>query len=127
MGQRDHWAHDIYDVFKAYAIAIVSHVPDAGHSRLIDLCASDAAMRVVPLSTEEEGVALAAGAYLGGQRAVLLMQSSGAGNCINMLSLIKACSFPFLTLVTMRGEFGEFNPGRCRWGRPSPRHWPRSG
>ena len=61
-------------------------------------------------STEEEGVALAAGAWLGGQRAALLMQSSGVGNCINMLSLIAACRFPFLTFITMRGEWAEFNP-----------------
>ncbi len=120
MGTSRHWANDIYDVFKAYAIAIVSHVPDAGHSRLIDLCASDAAMRVVPLSTEEEGVALAAGAYLGGRRAALLMQSSGVGNCINILSLVKTCGFPFLTLVTMRGEFGEFNPWQVPMGQAVP-------
>ena len=120
MGTSRHWADDIYDVLKAHGIAIVSHVPDAGHSRLIDLCASDTAMRVVPLSTEEEGVALAAGAYLGGQRAALLMQSSGVGNCINMLSLIKTCGFPFLTLVTMRGEFGEFNPWQVPMGQAVP-------
>ena len=120
MGQRGHWANDIYDVFKAHGIAIVSHVPDAGHRRLIDLCSSDAALRVVPLSTEEEGVALAAGAHLGGKRTALLMQSSGVGNCVNMLSLIKTCGFPFLTLVTMRGEFGEFNPWQVPMGQAVP-------
>src|SRR5919199_2135698 len=120
MGQRGHWANDIYDVFKTHGIAIVSHVPDAGHRQLIDLCSSDAALRVVPLSTEEEGVALAAGAHLGGKRTALLMQSSGVGNCVNMLSLIKTCGFPFLTLVTMRGEFGEFNPWQVPMGQAVP-------
>ncbi|HEX4617448.1 MAG TPA: hypothetical protein VH230_16225 [Stellaceae bacterium] len=51
-----------------------------------------------------------AGADLGGARGVLLMQSSGTGNCVNMLSLIKGGRFPFLTLVSMRGDFGEGNP-----------------
>ena len=75
---------------------------------------------MVGLTTEEEGVALAAGAYLGGTRAVLLMQSSGVGNCLNMLSLIKTCGFPFLTLITMRGEFGEFNPWQVPMGQAVP-------
>src|SRR5260370_22726077 len=73
-------------------------------------------MQSVVLTTEEEGVALAAGAHLGGGRAVLLMQSSGVGNCINMLSLPVNCRMPFLTLVTMRGEWGEFNPWQVPMG-----------
>ncbi len=53
---------------------------------------------------------------LGGQRAALLMQSSGVGNCINMFSLMKNCGFPCLVLVTMRGEFAEFNPWQVPMG-----------
>ena len=67
-------------------------MPDAGHARLIELCQADPAMRAVPLTSEEEGMALAAGAWLGGQRGALLMQSSGVGNCINMLSLAKSAA-----------------------------------
>ena len=70
----------------------------------------------VVLTTEEEGVGLVAGAGLGGQRAALLMQSSGVGNCINMFSLLQNCGFPCLVLVTMRGEFGEFNPWQVPMG-----------
>jgi sulfopyruvate decarboxylase TPP-binding subunit len=44
------------------------------------------------------------------------MQSSGVGNCINMLSLIKTCRFPLFLLVTMRGEWGEFNPWQVPMG-----------
>jgi sulfopyruvate decarboxylase TPP-binding subunit len=44
------------------------------------------------------------------------MQSSGVGNCINMLSLTQIFRFPFLTLVTMRGEWGEFNPWQVPMG-----------
>ncbi|CAA9561191.1 MAG: Sulfopyruvate decarboxylase - alpha subunit [uncultured Thermomicrobiales bacterium] len=120
MAGESHWARDIHDVFTARGIAIVSYVPDAGHTRLIELCRADATMRAVPLSTEEEGVALAAGAWLGGRRAALLMQSSGVGNCVNMFSLIKGCGFPFLTIVTMRGEFGEFNPWQVPMGQAVP-------
>jgi sulfopyruvate decarboxylase TPP-binding subunit len=71
---------------------------------------ADKSMRAIPLTTEEEGVALAVGAWLGGERSVLLMQSSGAGNCINMLGMVNECRVPLLALVTMRGQWGEFNP-----------------
>jgi sulfopyruvate decarboxylase TPP-binding subunit len=71
----------------------------------------------VALTSEEEGVAMLAGADLGGARGVLLMQSSGTGNCVNMLSLIKGGRFPFLTLVSMRGDFGEGNPWQFPMGQ----------
>jgi len=70
----------------------------------------------IPVTTEEEGVALVHGAWLGGDRAVLLMQSSGVGNCVNMMSLARNMGGPFLTLVTMRGEWGEFNPWQVPMG-----------
>jgi sulfopyruvate decarboxylase alpha subunit len=74
-------------------------------------------MKTVVLTTEEEGVALLAGAWLGGDRGVLLMQSSGVGNCVNMLSLTRTCRMPLLILVTMRGEWGEFNPWQVPMGQ----------
>jgi sulfopyruvate decarboxylase TPP-binding subunit len=45
------------------------------------------------------------------------MQSSGTGNCINLLSLIKGGRFPFLALISMRGEFGEGNPWQFPMGQ----------
>ncbi len=91
-------------------------MPDAGHGRLIALCREDPGIADVVLTTEEEGVGLVAGAALGGQRAALLMQSSGVGNCINMFSLLRNCGFGCVVLVTMRGEFGEFNPWQVPMG-----------
>ncbi len=111
------WATHIYSLFKTHHIEMISFVPDGGHKHLIELCQSDANMHTVTLTTEEEGVAFAAGAFLGGKRAVLLMQSSGVGNCINMLSLPRICDMPFLTLITMRGEWGEFNPWQVPMGQ----------
>jgi sulfopyruvate decarboxylase alpha subunit len=111
------WPNAIYRALKAHNVAQISYVPDAGHSRLIELSHADPAIKTTVLTTEEEGVALSAGAWLGGDRAVLLMQSSGVGNCINMLSLLASCRFPFLTLVTMRGEWAEFNPWQIPMGK----------
>jgi sulfopyruvate decarboxylase alpha subunit len=110
------WPDEIFDVFMRGRIQQVGYVPDAGHARLIQRCRDEPAICDVSLTTEEEGVALAAGAWLGGQRSALLMQSSGVGNCINMLSLIKTCRFPLFLLVTMRGEWGEFNPWQTPMG-----------
>jgi sulfopyruvate decarboxylase alpha subunit len=110
------WPDAIYAQFRRVGIRQVGYVPDAGHSRLIELCVQDPDIHDVVLTTEEEGVGLVAGAWLGGQRSALLMQSSGVGNCINMFSLLKNCGFPCLVLVTMRGEFGEFNPWQVPMG-----------
>jgi sulfopyruvate decarboxylase alpha subunit len=110
------WRDDIFAALKAADIRQVGYVPDAGHSRLIERVHADSQIRAVSLTTEEEGIALAAGAWLGGQRAALLMQSSGVGNCINMLSLAKSCRFPLVMLVTMRGEWAEFNPWQVAMG-----------
>jgi sulfopyruvate decarboxylase alpha subunit len=110
------WRDQLYGCFKRAGIRQVGYVPDAGHSRLIQLCSNDPEIRDVPLTTEEEGVALAAGAWLGGERCALLMQSSGVGNCVNMLSLARTCRFPMLMLITMRGEWEEFNPWQVPMG-----------
>lgn len=110
------WPSRIHSVLQALQIRQVAYVPDAGHARLIQLCEQDTGMATTVLTTEEEGIALATGAWLGGQRAVLLMQSSGVGNCINMLSLVQACRVPLALIVTMRGEWGEFNPWQIPMG-----------
>jgi len=110
------WPEDIFAILQHYDVRQVPYVPDAGHSQLIQRVLDSSTMRGIPLTTEEEGVALLAGAWAGGQRGVLLMQSSGVGNCINMLSLTQIFRFPFLTIVTMRGEWGEFNPWQVPMG-----------
>jgi sulfopyruvate decarboxylase alpha subunit len=104
------WPDDIHRVLRDQRIRQVTYVPDSGHARLIELVRADRHLRAVPLTTEEEGVALAVGAWLGGERSVLLMQSSGSGNCINMLGMVQECRVPLPLLITMRGEWGEFNP-----------------
>jgi len=114
------WQDEVFTALQRAEIRQVAYVPDAGHARLIERAHTAPAMRAVVLTTEEEGIALAAGAWLGGQRAVLLMQSSGVGNCINMLSLPSNCRMPLLTLVTMRGEWGEFNPWQVPMGSATP-------
>ncbi len=111
------WPEAIFRVLCTAGVTQVAYVPDAGHARLIDLCHANEAMHSVALTSEEEGIALLSGAWLGGARGVLLMQSSGVGNCINMLSVVQECRFPLLAIVTMRGEWGEFNPWQVPMGQ----------
>jgi len=115
--QAGNWQNELFDLLRRHDVTQFAYVPDAGHQILIDRSLGDPDVISIPLTTEEEGVALIAGADLGGRRAVLLMQSSGVGNCINMLSLIKGGRFPFLTLVSMRGDFGEGNPWQFAMGQ----------
>jgi sulfopyruvate decarboxylase alpha subunit len=110
------WPDKLHALLKQHGIRQVALVPDAGHARLIRLCLADSAMEVVSLTTEEEGVALLLGAWLGGDKGVLLMQSSGVGNCVNMLSLSVLHRTPLPMIVTMRGDFGEFNPAQVPMG-----------
>ena len=116
MQPRD-WPAEIHKELSGAGVRLVGYVPDAGHKRLIELCQADQNMRAVVLSTEEEGIGLAAGAWLGGEKAVLLMQSSGVGNVINTIGMMKECRFPLVSLVTMRGQQGEFNPWQVPMGQ----------
>jgi sulfopyruvate decarboxylase alpha subunit len=110
------WPMQLYRQLRSVQVRQVSYVPDAGHAQLIDLVKADPEIVSNVLTTEEEGVAIAAGAWLGGVRSVLLLQSSGVGNCINMLALPVISRFPLLMLVTMRGEWAEFNPWQVPMG-----------
>lgn len=115
--QEESWQDGIHRALSEAKVGVVGYVPDGGHRQLIARCVADPAMRTISLTTEQEGIGLAAGAWLGGVRSVLLMQSSGVGNCINALSLIQNCRFPFLTIVTMRGDFGESNNWQMAMGQ----------
>src|SRR5438128_12508435 len=116
-GKPEIWQNEVYDLLRRNRVTQFAYVPDAGHKVLINRSLADPDVHSVALTTEEEGVALLAGADLGGARGVLLMQSSGVGNCVNMLSLISGGRFPFLTLVSMRGDFGEGNPWQYPMGQ----------
>src|SRR5258705_3795696 len=104
------WPEQIFQKLREANISQMVYVPDAGHAKLIELCHQANDIKTTVLTTEEEGIGVLAGAWLGGERGVLLIQSSGVGNCINTLSLAKVCGFPLVLIVTMRGQWGETNP-----------------
>lgn len=114
---KESWSRQLFDLLVAQGVSLFGYVPDAGNKALIQLVDEHNETRSVMLTTEEEGVALCAGADLVGARAVLCMQSSGVGNCPNFLSLIKGGRFPILMIVSMRGDFGEQNPWQYPMGQ----------
>ena len=111
------WSADVLEAMKAREIATVATIPDGGLTRLLLLCREAREMRVVTLTTEEEGVGIVTGLWLGGKRGMIAMQSSGVGNCINVLGLPAIMRAPCLMLVTMRGQWGEFNPWQVQMGQ----------
>jgi sulfopyruvate decarboxylase alpha subunit len=114
--KHDAWSRDMFKIFKDAGVTLFSYIPDAGNARLVELAEEDNEVKTVLLTTEEEGVALAAGADLVGGKAVLMMQSSGVGNCPNFLSFVKGSNFPILMMVSMRGDYGEQNPWQYPMG-----------
>jgi sulfopyruvate decarboxylase TPP-binding subunit len=110
------WPDRIHAVFKKHAIKHVGYVADNGIARLIDLCENDPEITEVALASEAEGAGLVLGAVLGGERAALLMQSSGVGNCVNTFSILKNCAAPCVLVVSMRGESDDFNSWQVPMG-----------
>lgn len=116
----DDWPADAVAALLAMDIRQVAYVPDAGLTRLLTLAEEESGIVMTSVVTEEDAVALTSGAWLGGQRALAAMQSSGVGNIPNMLTLPRVCGMPLLMLVTMRGEPGEANPWQEAMGRAVP-------
>lgn len=96
----------------------MTYVPDKPIAKVVRLIEADPQVTAVCATREEEGVGLACGAYLGGKKGILLMQTGGVGNSINALSsLAIPQQLPFLMLITQRGELGEFNISQVPLGR----------
>ncbi len=110
------WSAVMFEILRDAGVNLFTHVPDAGNDYLIQLAENHNETRCLLLTSEEEGIAIAAGADLVGERAVVCMQSSGVGNCPNYLSLAKGARFPILMIVTMRGDYGEENPWQYPMG-----------
>jgi sulfopyruvate decarboxylase alpha subunit len=111
------WSSDVLREMKARSIKTVCTIPDGGLASFLNRVKADPALRLITLTTEEEGIGIATGCWLGGERAMIAMQSSGVGNCINALGLPAAFRAPCLMLVTMRGQWGEFNPWQVPMGQ----------
>jgi sulfopyruvate decarboxylase alpha subunit len=115
------WPEQISQALKQNKVEIIAHVPDEVTGSLLGLLEADPAFSVICVTREEEGVALLAGAYLGGKRGALIFQGSGLGNALNALgSLAVAAQIPILLIISERGRLGEINPVQVPLGRATP-------
>ncbi|HEY0206943.1 MAG TPA: phosphonopyruvate decarboxylase [Acetobacteraceae bacterium] len=96
------------DAAAARGIRFYAGVPCSYLTPLINRVASRPGVPYVGAASEGEAVAIAAGAWLGGQGAAVMMQNSGLGNAVNPLtSLNHPFRIPALLVVTWRGEPGR--------------------
>ena len=116
-----HWSDAVVQSLREHDVWLASYVPDAINWNVLAKLERDPAFRVVPAAREEEAVGIAAGAYAGGRRAAMFMQSSGFGNTVNALTqLLAAYRIPVPLFIGMRGGLGEFNEVQVPSARPIP-------
>ncbi|GIX09578.1 thiamine pyrophosphate-binding protein [Elioraea sp.] len=116
------WHDIVVDTLRRNDVRLVPYVPDRVLTPLIRAVEADPFFTAFPTAREEEAVGIVAGAWMGGTRGIVLMQTSGFATLPNVLaSLACACQIPLVMLVSERGTLGEFNLGQamvCRTMRP---------
>src|SRR2546425_11686768 len=105
MADTSMWPDEIYRILRDWDVTQFSYVPDAGHAVLINRSLEDPEVHSVGLTTEEEGVAMLAGAHLGGGRGGVVMQSRGVGQLRHMFFFVEKGAVPVLVLVRLAGDF----------------------
>ena len=112
----------IFNGLKDVGIDFIVSVPCVNLSKLLDMIDEDETITHIPVTREEEGIGICAGAYLGGKRPAILMQNSGLGNSINALkSLTELYEFPLLMIMSHRGTEGESICGQVPMGKSTPK------
>lgn len=109
---------EVYRGIKLAGIDFITSVPCVNLQELLCLVADDTEILHIPVTREEEGAGICAGAWMGGKRPAILMQNSGLGNCINALaSLNQLYHIPLLMIMSHRGSAGERIRGQIPMGR----------
>jgi sulfopyruvate decarboxylase subunit alpha len=112
----------VFSGLKRAGIDFAASVPCINLGRLLEMVSSDPEILHLPVTREEEGVGLCAGAWMGGRRSALLMQNSGLGNMINALaSLNLLYGLPLLMIISHRGLEGESIAAQVPMGRLTPK------
>ena len=116
------WYDIVLQTLKRNDIRLVPYVPDRVLTRLIKELHADPFFTTFPTAREEEAVGIVSGAWMGGLRGAVLMQTSGFATLANVLaSLALPYQIPLIMFVSERGTLGEFNYGQslvCRTMRP---------
>lgn len=122
LSEQSTWHGVVQATLKANNVKLVTYVPDRVLTPLISALHADSDFTTFACTREEEAAGINAGAWMGGMRAALLMQTSGFATLANTLaSLIVPSQIPLIMFVSERGVFGEYNIGQamvCRTLRP---------
>jgi len=116
------WHEIVLRTLKRNDVRLVPYVPDRVLTTLIKNLHADPYFTTFATAREEEAVGIVSGAWMGGVRGAILMQTSGFATLANVLaSLVVPCQIPLIMFVSERGTLGEFNYGQslvCRTMRP---------
>lgn len=116
------WHEVVLATLKANDVRLIVYVPDRVFTPLIKAIHADPFFTVFAATREEEALGIISGAWMGGLRAAVLMQTSGFATIPNALaSLVVPSQIPALIFVSERGTLGEFNLGQalvCKTMRP---------
>ncbi len=111
----------VFDGLKDAGIDLIVSVPCVNLSKILNMIDEDEDIIHIPVTREEEGIGICAGAYLGGKKPAILMQNSGLGNSINALkSLTELYEMPLLMIMSHRGTEGENICGQVPMGESTP-------
>ena len=120
--QEGSWHETVQATLKSNDVKLIAYVPDKVLTPLIKALHGDAFFTTFAATREEEAVGIVTGAWMGGMRGAVLMQTSGFATLPNALaSLVVPCQIPALLFVSERGTLGEFNLGQamvCKTMRP---------
>jgi sulfopyruvate decarboxylase subunit alpha len=112
----------VYQSLKEAGINFIVSIPCVNLGKLLEMVECDPEITHVPVTREEEGFGIAAGAYMGGMKPAILMQNSGLGNSVNVLaSLYQLYKIPILMIMSHRGTEGEFMSAQVPMGKATPR------
>jgi sulfopyruvate decarboxylase TPP-binding subunit len=112
-GFRSGFRHDmevvgfLHAALKAADVSFATYLPDTFHYPLVRLLEADPDFICVGCSREDEGVAMATGAFLGGRWPVLLTEGSGLGLSALILARAIVQRTPLLMLVSHNDALGE--------------------
>jgi len=116
------WHAITQETLKRNQVRLATYVPDRVLTPLIRALHEDNDFTTFATTREEEALGILTGAWMGGLRGVLLMQTSGFATLANVLaSLAVPYQIPLIMIVSERGTLGEFNLGQtmvCRTMRP---------
>jgi len=111
----------IYQGIKKAGVDFIVSLPCVNLGKIIEMVDCDPDIVHIPVTREEEGFGICAGAYLGGKKTAILMQNSGLGNSVNVLaSLFKLYQIPIIMILSHRGTEGEFMSAQIPMGEATP-------